>query len=75
MGTVSFAQEMADNGCFDYSDEDLKVLNRHARVFYGLLGYEVKEDFDFSKSRHPTERACLAMAAYAKNMIDEGDFE
>lgn len=66
---------MADNGCFDYGDDDLTLLNRHARVFYGLLGYEAKEGFDFSKSRHATERACFAMAAYAKNMVDECDFE
>lgn len=72
---VNFVLDMVDNGCFEYGEEDLVVLNHHARVFYGLLGYEVPEGFDFSTFRHPTEIACLRMAAYVKNMVDEGDFE
>lgn len=30
--------------------------NALARLFYSMMGYEVPENYDFSKARHPTEK-------------------
>ena len=35
-----------------------KLVLQIARVLYANMGYEVPEDFDFSRSGHPTERNC-----------------
>jgi hypothetical protein len=40
-------------------------LNKLARQFYKVLGYEVREGFDFSSARHSRERMCYRMAELA----------
>lgn len=42
---------------------EMKVeLNELAREFYALMGYNVQEGFDFTKSKHPQERLCFELA-------------
>ena len=40
-------------------------LNKLARKFYKVLGYEVRERYDFSNARHSRERMCYRMAELA----------
>lgn len=72
---LALIEDLHENGMFEYGDNELKVLNAHARVFYGLLGYQVADGFDFSASAHRTEQTCFLMACYAKNAAEIGDFE
>lgn len=52
-------------------------LNRLAAEFYLLMGYKVKDGFDFTKSQHPQEKMCYYMAeiAYEEFMGDSPDCE
>ena len=39
-----------------------KELNQLARILYAELGYEAKEEFDFSASQHPQELKMYVLA-------------
>ncbi|MBH8566767.1 hypothetical protein I8748_32225 [Nostoc sp. CENA67] len=51
-------------------------LNRLAAKFYAQMGYVVREEFDFTTSQHPTEKAVYRMAeiAYEEFMGDRPDY-
>jgi hypothetical protein len=51
-------------------------LNQLAARFYRQLGYVVRIDYDFTKSQHPTEKACYRMAeiAYEEFTGDRPDY-
>lgn len=55
-------------------DEDmLDQLNRLAHRFYQVQGYNAREGFDFSSSKHPQERLMFRLAYEAFEFFsDEG---
>jgi len=44
---------------------EAKQINHLARLFYKMQGYEVGEEFDFSKSMHPAEKGLWEQAKVA----------
>lgn len=49
--------------------------NRLAKIFYGLLGYTVKDGYRFDQARHPQEQAMWKMAVIAYENIEGTDVE
>lgn len=49
--------------------------NALARVFYGLLGYQVEPGYRFDAATHPQESAMWAMAVVAYENIEGTDVE
>ena len=58
------------------TDEMKDDFNELARELYAMMGYVAEEGFDFTKSRHPTERLMYAMAEAAYDHFrDNGTFD
>lgn len=49
--------------------------NALARVFYGILGYQVEPGYRFDEAIHPQERAMWSMAVIAYENIEGTDVE
>lgn len=49
--------------------------NALARVFYCLLGYQVKDGYRFDQATHPQEEAMWRMAVVAYENIEGTDVE
>lgn len=49
--------------------------NNLARIFYGLLGYEVQHGYRFDRATHPQECAMWKMAVIAYENIEGTDVE
>ena len=52
-------------------DEDKDLINKLARLFYGVLGYHVEPGFDFTTSPHPQEKAMYDQASLAISFARE----
>lgn len=55
--------------------EIIDDANALARVFYGLLGYQVEPGYRFDRATHPQESAMWAMAVIAYENIEGTDVE
>lgn len=49
--------------------------NALARVFYGILGYQVQPGYRFDEATHPQEQAMWKMAVIAYENIEGTDVE
>lgn len=57
------------------SREIVDDANALARVFYGILGYQVEPGYRFDQATHPQEEAVWGMAVIAYENIEGTDVE
>lgn len=58
------------------TDEQIVAdANALARVFYGILGYQVQPGYRFDNATHPQEQAMWKMAVIAYENIEGTDAE
>lgn len=65
------AQEQSTRTAQEIVDD----ANALARIFYGLLGYQVEAGYRFDQATHPQETAMWSMAVIAYENIEGTDVE
>jgi hypothetical protein len=60
---------------FRTSREIVDDANALARVFYGMLGYQVEPGYRFDQATHPQEQSMWNMAVVAYENIEGTDVE